>query len=62
MSWLDRFTNVCRGRELHSEIDEELRFHLEARIADNIAAGILASHTDCFGHVFYLRQIIDSVK
>src|SRR5579863_6002828 len=40
MSWLNRLTNVFRGRELDSEIDEELRFHLEQRLADNLAAGM----------------------
>ena len=40
MSWLDRCLNLFRGRKLNSEIEEELRFHEEARIADNLAAGM----------------------
>jgi hypothetical protein len=40
MPWLNRVANLFRGRKLHAEIDEELRFHMDARIADNLAAGI----------------------
>jgi predicted permease len=40
MSWLDRLTNVVRGRDLNPEIDEELRFHLDSAIDDNVAAGM----------------------
>ncbi|SPF46496.1 conserved membrane hypothetical protein [Candidatus Sulfopaludibacter sp. SbA4] len=40
MSWWNRLTNLFRGRDLHSEIGEELQFHLDARIADNLASGM----------------------
>src|SRR5258707_7459032 len=40
MSWLDRFANVVRGRNLNPEIDEELRFHIDSAIDDNVAAGM----------------------
>jgi hypothetical protein len=40
MAWLHRLTNLIRRRDLNVEIDEELRFHLEARISDNLAAGM----------------------
>jgi putative ABC transport system permease protein len=40
MSWANRLMNLFRGRRLHSDIDEELQFHLDARIADNLAAGM----------------------
>ena len=40
MSWIDRLTNVLRHRDLNPEIDEELQFHIDSRIKDNIAAGL----------------------
>ena len=40
MSWLNRLSNLVRGRELSRGLDEELRFHLEARIQDNLRAGM----------------------
>jgi putative ABC transport system permease protein len=42
MAWLERLINVFRPAKIHDEIDEELRFHIDARIADNIAAGMSA--------------------
>lgn len=42
MSWLNRFSNLFRGRALDRELDEELQFHLDARIQDNIGAGMPA--------------------
>jgi predicted permease len=42
MSRLDRLINVFRPSKVHAEIDEELRFHIDARIADNTAAGMSA--------------------
>lgn len=40
MSWLNRLLNVFRGGRLNSEIEEELQFHLEARIRDGLEAGM----------------------
>ena len=40
MAWYRRLTNVFRPEELRSEIDEELRYHIEARTAQNLAAGM----------------------
>jgi putative ABC transport system permease protein len=40
MSWMNRLSNVLRRRDLNAEIDEELQFHLDARVRDNIAAGM----------------------
>jgi len=40
MSLLDRFANVLRRRDLNAEIDEELQYHIESRIQDNVAAGM----------------------
>jgi predicted permease len=40
MSWLSRIVNVFRSAEVNEELDEELRFHVEARAEDLIAAGV----------------------
>jgi len=40
MAWFRRLTNVLRSKELRSEIDEELRYHMESRIAANLATGM----------------------
>ena len=40
MAWLNRLSNLIRTRDLNPEIDEELQFHIDARIRDNIAAGM----------------------
>ena len=42
MSLIDRLSNLFRRRDINREIDEELEFHLEARVADNIASGMSA--------------------
>src|SRR6266576_1429146 len=40
MSWMNRLTNLLRSRELGRGLDEELGFHLDSRIRDNIKAGM----------------------
>jgi putative ABC transport system permease protein len=40
VSWFNRLTNIFRPGSVRNEIDEELDYHLSARIADNIAAGM----------------------
>jgi putative ABC transport system permease protein len=40
MAWTDRLVNLVRYRHLNAEIDEELQFHIDSRIKDNIAAGM----------------------
>src|SRR5712692_3604082 len=40
MSWMNRLTNLLRSRELGRGLDEELRFHIESRVEDNIKAGM----------------------
>jgi predicted permease len=42
MAWYARLLNTFRRGKLRREIDEELRYHIEARIADNVAAGMNA--------------------
>ena len=39
-TFLNRFRSWWRQRAVKQEIDEELRFHLEQRTAENIAAGM----------------------
>jgi predicted permease len=41
MLWtLQRLANLLRRRSLNAEIDEELQFHLDSRIRDNVADGM----------------------
>ena len=40
MSWAGRFRNLFRREQLHDEVEEELRFHLESRVRDNLAKGM----------------------
>ena len=40
MSWLHRLSNLLRRTDLNHEIDEELQFHVDQRIDDNLAAGM----------------------
>lgn len=42
MAWWNRFANLFRPAKVRDEIDEELRYHISARIADNIATGMSA--------------------
>ena len=40
MSWWSRFANVFRSGRVHRDLDEELRFHVEERTRDLMAAGM----------------------
>ena len=40
MGWLNRLANILRPAKVSDEIDEELRYHIDARTADNVAAGM----------------------
>jgi predicted permease len=40
MAWRHRLSNLVGRRDLNTEIDEELQFHVDARIRDNLAAGM----------------------
>jgi predicted permease len=58
--WL-RIRSLCQRREMKREIDEELRFHLEQRTAENIAAGMTSEEAarearKRFGNVQYVRE------
>jgi predicted permease len=40
MSWFNRFSNLFRPENVDEELDEELKFHLDARTRDNLRAGM----------------------
>ena len=40
MAWFNRLANLLRPAKVSDEIEEELRYHIDARTADNIAAGM----------------------
>src|ERR1035438_5974929 len=40
MSWLSRLTNAFRPDRLDDELEEELRFHLEARAEEAVRGGM----------------------
>ena len=40
MGWLNRLANMIRPTRVSADIDEELRYHINARTADNVAAGM----------------------
>ena len=42
MSWLSRFLNVLHRNRLDRDLDEEIRFHLDARTEELIRTGISA--------------------
>ena len=40
MSWWNRLSNMLRRDDLGTELDEELQFHIDARVRDNLKAGM----------------------
>jgi predicted permease len=40
MAWFNRLANPLRSKRVINEIDEELRYHIDARTDDNIATGM----------------------
>ena len=40
MAWLNRLTTILRPARVRGEIEEELRYHINARTADNVARGM----------------------
>ena len=40
MAWMERLHNVFRRQDVNPEIDEEIQFHIDERIRENIAAGL----------------------
>ena len=45
MAWFNRLANILRPTTVSDEIDEELRYHIDARIADSVAAGMSRDET-----------------
>jgi predicted permease len=42
VSWWNRLSNLLRREDLVRELDEELQFHIDARLRDNLHAGMTA--------------------
>jgi hypothetical protein len=40
VSWFNRLSNLLHREDLNRELDEELQFHIDARIRDNLKAGM----------------------
>jgi len=40
MSWTTRLVNAFRRTPVDADIDEELQFHLQERVRDNVHAGM----------------------
>ena len=40
MRWIGRLANFLQSRKLSADLDEEIQFHMDARIRDNEAAGM----------------------
>jgi putative ABC transport system permease protein len=67
MSWLSRFANVMRRGRLDADLDEEIRFHLEARIEEFTKAGMSAEEERkraChqFGNTLLVRESSRDIK
>ena len=46
MAWTDRLRALWRRDQLSRDLDDEMRFHLEMRTSDNVAAGITLVRPD----------------
>jgi macrolide transport system ATP-binding/permease protein len=42
VSWVNRISNLFRRNQVDAELEEELKFHLDARTRDNLSAGMNA--------------------
>ena len=67
MPWWSRLTNVLRSTRLDDELDEEQRFHIEARADDLEASGLsrqaaVEQARRRFGHRLRLRESSRDVK
>src|SRR5579859_7754795 len=61
MSWWNRLSNLLRREHLGRDLDEELQFHIDSRIRDNLKAGMTeqAARRDArrrFGHWTLARE------
>jgi len=67
MSFLSRFTNVFRPARVERQLDEELAFHIEARIDDLVAGGMSRDAAEAtarrqFGSPLRTREASRDVK
>jgi putative ABC transport system permease protein len=67
MSWLSRLVNVMRQPGVDRDLDEEIRFHIEARIDEFTSAGMSADEARMralrqFGNAVVLRESSRDVK
>ena len=67
MSWLSRLVNVVRPARVDRDLDEEIRFHLEARVAEFTKAGMPADEARRharrqFGNTLVLRESSRDIK
>ena len=67
MSWLSRLVNVVRPGRVDRDLDEEIRFHLEARVAEFTKAGMPADEASRqarrqFGNTLTLRESSHDIK
>jgi len=67
MSWLSRLGNVFRTSKVDADLDEELRYHREARVGDLIAQGLSRVEAEAeaarrFGNTLLLREQSRDVK
>src|SRR5687767_14629916 len=67
MSWFSRFVNVLRHARLDRDLDDEIRFHLEARTEELTRAGMSAEEAKRrarrqFGNTLVLRESSRDIK
>jgi predicted permease len=67
MSWLSRLSNVFRGNRLDRDLDDELQFHIQARVEDLIRRGLTPEDAAQqaqrhFGNQLLLRERSRDVK
>ena len=67
MSWLSRLVNVVRHARVDRDLDDEIRFHLEARVAEFTKAGMPAAEAERlarrqFGNTLVLRESSRDIK
>ncbi len=67
MSWLSRFLNVLHRNRLDRDLDEEIRFHIDARTEELTRAGLSAEEAQMrarqqFGNPLPLRESSRDIK
>src|SRR5579864_1459108 len=67
MSWVTRIANAFRPGKTVANLDEELQFHLDQRIADLVQAGMPLNEAEAmarrqFGNQLITRESIHEIK